>query len=292
MTERNIDLTLIKPRGQTFTETRDNIFCFSSAKEQPFNACGDTRHYYIEVPDRYHLPLQVNIIARIDTPALYIIFGEGSIAFGNRAGRIEDICGPHSGKKIHFDSHIPMNEFVCISIIYDFKEMQILANGEERYYSTNEKYMRTKAFAAMNQDGFSLKIACDNRVDTQIQQIIVTEYDGTAEIVRHKTSNEEPFKFYALTGKPTFESCIAELPDALRCAVVDIDAWIRTLRPIKFKRQIDKNGEKITYVASEQGFSYQIYISGGVLRHTVWWYILTQGKPETCHRKPTTWKTH
>jgi len=41
----------------------------------------------------------------------------------------------------------------------------------------------------------------------------------------------------------------------------------------------------MTYVASEQGFSYQVYVSGNVLHHKSWWYILTQGKPEMWHRK-------
>ena len=285
MTEHNIDLALLKPNGQTFAETTDSLYCFSSAKEQPFNICGDIRHYYIEIPGCYHLPLKIDISARIDTPALYVVLGAGSMTFGNRAGRINDICGPHNGKKIHFSSHIPMNEFVRITIIYGLKEMQILINGEERYYSTNEIYMKAKAFAAMNNDGFPLKISCDNRVAVQIRQITVTEYDKSAEVVQDASAKTEPIKSFAPIDKPTFESCTAQLPDALRSAAVDIDSWIRTLRPMKFKRQIDKNGEKITYVASEQGFSYQVYVSGGVLRHTAWWYILTQGKPETWHRK-------
>ena len=285
MTEHNIDLSMIKPHGQTCMEIKDDMILFSSPKEHPLNACKDIRHYYIEAPARYRLPLQIDITVKADAPAIYILLGAGSIAFGNRAGRIEDICGPYSGKKIHFHSNIPMNEFVHITITFNLKEMQILVNGEERHYSTTEKYMKTKAFSAMNQEGFPLKIACDNRVDVQIKQITVTEYGETDGIIQHTASDDEPFKFYAMTGKPTFESCVAELPDTLRAAVVDIDAWIKTLRPLKFKRQIDKNGVKITYIASEQGFSYQVYISDSVLEHKVWWYILTQGKPETWHRK-------
>jgi len=285
MTEHPIGLNTLKTYGQTLAEIKDGILFFSSAKENPLNACKDIRYYYVEAPARYCLPLQIDLVAKIDNPAIYIHLGAGSIAFGNRAGRIEDICGPHKGKQIHFYSGIPINEFVHVKIIFDLKEMQILVNGKERYYSTNEKYMKAKVFASMNGEGFPLKIACDNRADIQIKQITVTEYAESGGIVLHTESNDEPFKFYALTGKPTFESCISELPDTLRSAIIDIDAWIRTLRPIKFKRQIDKNGEKITYVASEQGFSYQVYISGSVLRHTVWWYILTQGKPETWRRK-------
>ncbi|MDR2571570.1 MAG: hypothetical protein LBD23_14935 [Oscillospiraceae bacterium] len=285
MTVHNIDLSSIKTHGQTLTDVKDGTLLFSSEKENPLNACKDILHYYIEAPALYRLPLQVDMTVSIDTPAIYVLLGAGSIAFGNRTGRIEDICGPHSGKKINFHSSIPMNKFVNITIILDLKEMQILVSGEERYYSTSEKYMRAKVFNASNDEGFSLKIACDNRVNVIVKNITVTEYDETVGVVQHTASNDKPFKFYTLTGKPTFENCIAELPDTLRFAVVDIDTWIRTLHPIKFKRQLDKNGEKITYIASEQGFSYQFYFSGSVLQHRMGWYILTQGKPETWHRK-------
>ena len=54
---------------------------------------------------------------------------------------------------------------------------------------------------------------------------------------------------------------------------------------MKFKRQIGKYCEKITYVASEQGFSYAVHIGRGVMYHTLQWYILTQGRPETWGRK-------
>lgn len=287
MNEHMINLTQLQPHGQTYTEIRDGVLYLSSAKENPFNVCKGIRKYYVEAPDRYRLPLRIEISVKVDSPALFMMLGGGSVDFGNRRGHIDDICGPHSGKNVFFNSRIPINEFVDITIIYDLKEMQIIVNGEERYYSSSEKYMRTKAFAAMNKEGFPLKISCDNRVDVQIRQVCVTEYDDTAGIVHLADIAEEKHIPTTMppTGKPTFESCIAELSAPLHAAFEDIDVWLRSLHPVKFKRQIDKNGEKITYVASEQGLSYQVYISGGVMTHTIWWYILTQGKPETWGRK-------
>ena len=44
MTEHSIDLALLKPYGQTFSKTRDDLFLFSSEKEQPFNTCKETRN--------------------------------------------------------------------------------------------------------------------------------------------------------------------------------------------------------------------------------------------------------
>jgi len=54
---------------------------------------------------------------------------------------------------------------------------------------------------------------------------------------------------------------------------------------LKFKRQIEKNGNKITYVASDFGFSYAIYLSNDIFDHSLQWYIITNGKPESWHRK-------
>ncbi len=143
MTEHNIDMTALKPHGQTHTEIRSGILHLSSVRENPFSVCNGIRKYYAEFPDRYNLPLRIDISVKIDSPALLIMLGGGSIEFGNKRGRIEDISGQHRGKKISFSSCIPTNEFTDITLIYDIKEMQILVNGEERYYGTKEKYMRT-----------------------------------------------------------------------------------------------------------------------------------------------------
>ena len=129
MTEHKIDLTQLQPHGQTFVETKDDVLRFSSAKENPFNVCKDTRHYYVKAPDRYRLPLRLDMNVKIDAPALFVMLGEGSVGFGNRRGRVDDICGPHSGKNVFFNSRIPINEFIDITLIYDLKEMQILVNG-------------------------------------------------------------------------------------------------------------------------------------------------------------------
>jgi hypothetical protein len=288
MTEHKIDLTQLKAHGKTYTEMRDGVISLSSAKINPLNVCKDVqRQYYVEMPARYRLPLRVDITVKLNAPSLFIMLGDGSVDLGYRRGRIEDILGTYNGKNIHFNSRVPINEFSDITLIYDLKEMQIIVNGEERYYSTNNRYMKAKTFGAMNAEGFPLKISCENGVDVQISQLSITEYDDSAGIVHLADISEETHIPATMppTGKPTFESCIAELSTPLCAAITDMDGWLRSLRPLKFKRQIDKNGEKITYVAPEQGLSYQVYISGNVMFHTVWWYILTQGKPETWGRK-------
>ena len=88
MAEHNIVLTRLQPHGQTFTEMKDGVFWFSSDKEQPFNVCKDIRHYYVEVPERYHLPLKVDVTAKIDSPAIYIILGAGSVSLTSRKSQL------------------------------------------------------------------------------------------------------------------------------------------------------------------------------------------------------------
>jgi hypothetical protein len=85
--------------------------------------------------------------------------------------------------------------------------------------------------------------------------------------------------------KPTFDDIISDLPDEFRNEIIETDGFLKSLRPLKFKRAIDKNGTKITYVASDYGISYALKSENGQFLHNFWWYIIHKGKPETWHRK-------
>ena len=82
----------------------------------------------------------------------------------------------------------------------------------------------------------------------------------------------------ALNGKPTFDAMIANLPGDIRARVTEIDGYLRSYKPIKFKRTLEKNGNKISYIASEAGVSYAIYLSRDLLTHSLQWYILTNSR--------------
>ena len=286
MTEHNIDLALLKFHGQTFSEMRGGVLSMTVMHSNPLNHCkpGIPCVHYAEVPGRYRLPLRIDMTAKIDVPSFFLMLGEGHASFGapfdNR--RLDDLCEPQN-KINQYDNHVLMNEFVDIALIYDLHEMQILIDGAQRYYSRREKYMKSPLFQAKNKEGFSLKISCTKHTHLEIRSIRITEYDGKAEI--NPIHDFKEVKPIPPAGKPTLASSLSGLPDNLYDAVIDLDEWLRTLRPMKFKRQIDKNGVKISYVASEQGFSYAIHPSGDALYHTLQWYILTQGKPETWGRK-------
>jgi hypothetical protein len=85
--------------------------------------------------------------------------------------------------------------------------------------------------------------------------------------------------------KPTFDNVILKLPEEFRDDIIEMDIYLKSLRPLKFKRVIDKYGTKITYVASNFGISYSVKVSGNQFTHNFWWYIIHKGKPETWHRK-------
>jgi hypothetical protein len=67
-----------------------------------------------------------------------------------------------------------------------------------------------------------------------------------------RKTNEKP--------KPTFDSIISKLPDEFKNEIIETDSFLKSLRPMKFKRVIDKNGAKITYVASDFGISYAVKV--------------------------------
>lgn len=292
MQKHEIDLNSFLPKGQVVTAIKDNMLYMTTTSAIPTARFEKdlSINSYIALPNPYKLPLRIDVTVKIDSPGLYLLLGNGHINFGtpwsdNR--RFDDICEPQRKTKF-FHNYIKMNEYVDISLIYDLKEMQILVNGEERYYSTKEKYMKSALFSKMNTSGFIFRIACDKRIDLYIKSVCITEYDETAGIVC--SEGEMPAAISAndaiLHGeKPTFETCISSLPKDIIKEIINTDAWLRKLTPMKFKRQLEKHGNKITYIASDYGFSYAIYPSNDVMYHTLQWYIITSSKPEFWHRK-------
>jgi hypothetical protein len=291
--KHNIDLARFLPKGQVECEHKDNMIYMTTNRAIPtrrFDAEHLSINSYIYLPDKYKLPLRIDIIAKIDAPGLYMLIGKGHINFGtlwsdNR--RIDDIVAP-ARKTKHFHNYMAMNEFTNISLLYDLNEMQIMINGEERYYSKKERYMKSPAFREMNKDGFEIKIACDKLVNLCIKSVSITEYNDTCGIFHPEMELPAAItKNNAIIPgeKPAFEKCISLLPKHIQVEIVKIDEYIKTLRSLKFKRQIEKNGNKITYVSSDYGFSYAIYLSNDIFDHSLQWYIITNGKPETWHRK-------
>ncbi len=191
-------------------------------------------------------------------------------------------------KTMNFHNHIDMNEFTNISLLFDLKEMQIIINGEERYYSKRERYMKSPAFSELNEEGLELKIACDKLVNLGIKSVTITEYGDTCGIFHSGTELPAAItknEVIAPGEKPSFEKCMSLLPAHIQNEIVKTDVYLKSLKLLKFKRQLEKNGNKITYTSSDYGFSYTIYLSNDIFDHSLQWYIITNGKPETWHRK-------
>jgi hypothetical protein len=293
MIEHGIDLIDFIPKGHVECEYRDGMLTMSTNHALPTQRF-DLEHLsinsYIYLQKKYRLPLRIDITAKVDGPGLYILLGEGHINLGtlwsdNR--RIDDIVAP-AGKTKFYHNHINMDEFTEISVLYDLKEMQIIINGEERYYSQKEKYMKAPAFNEKNEEGFEFKIACSKLVNLWIKSVRITEYEETcgishseAELPVASTKNNA----IAPGEKPSFEQCISLLPKHFQEEIVKMDHYLKSLRTLKIKRQLEKNGNKITYVSSEYGVSYAIYLSNDIFDHSLQWYIITNGKPDTWHRK-------
>ena len=294
MTKHNVDIASLLPQGCVESNINGGTLNMTVTHALPYSNCkpGLVNRHYMELPERYSLPLRIDVIAKIDAPALHIEIGKGFASFGvylrnNR--RMEDICEPKQ-RINQFDSRIAINAFNEITMLYGYKEMQILVNGEERYYSNKEPYMKSRLLYEMNAERFAIRITCDKNVNLAVTSIDVTEYIGIAPIVRPLRfkpdmdvyDGADPAK---IGVKPSFENCIAGLPRELASEAANLDIWLRELKPLKFRRSIEKHGNKITYVASGYGFSYAVFIDGGVLFHQLQWYIITNKKPELWGRK-------
>ncbi|BCJ93872.1 hypothetical protein acsn021_14410 [Anaerocolumna cellulosilytica] len=293
MKKQNIDLADFISKGNVEHMYKDNFLFMKTNRAIPTRRF-DKEHLsvnsYMYLPYRYKLPLRIDLTVKIDAPGFYLLFGKGHINFGTLISdnrRIDDIVAP-SRKTALFHNYMKMDEFTDISVLYDLNEMQILINGEERYDSKKEKYMKASAFDPMNAEGFEFKLACDKLVNLCIKSVCITEYEDTCKINHEGEDNPSAItsNYMKEPGeKLTFEKYISLLPTQFRIDITHMDAYLKSLKAVKMKRILEKNGNKITYVSSDYGFSYAIHLSNDVFYHTLQWYVITKGKPDTWHRK-------
>jgi len=295
MEKRNMDLAALTPYGEAKIKSIGrmlDLWTTHSITSIAFNLYGERyRKHYVSLPGNFHLPFRVDMTVKIDFPILIMLIGGGHITFAspwqdNR--KIEDIAKP-SGKPNQdhnsYNNSLPFGKYVDISVTYNFDEMQILINGEERFYSRKQAYMRVKTLKEQNTDGFSIKLAVSKLSTLNIKNITVTEFDEKAPVTRGAFEIIKPQHINGERPKPTFESVMSGLPQEFRDEIIKTDNFLMSLRPVKFKRMVDKNGGKISYVASDFGISYMVNVSGAESSQNFGWYIVTGGKPETWHRK-------
>lgn len=163
--------------------------------------------------------------------------------------------------------------------------MQITIGGEERFYSSKQAYMKAKNLTDLNTEGVSLRLAVSKLSTLSIKRISVTELDEKSPIIREGLEETKPLPVEDKKSKPTFESIISKLPQEFQEKLIEMSGYITSLRPLKFKRTVDKGGNRITYVCSDYGISYSVETFGSHFNHYLNWYIVHNGKPETWHRK-------
>lgn len=292
MTTYSVDLKSLKTVGHITTEITDDMLHVTTTKRLSvrFDKANMPLQSFIELPNTYRLPLRLDIQLKIDAPGFYVFLGNGHVNFAtpwsdNR--NIDDIIEPRY-KPRQFYNHIPLNRLTSLSIIYGLKDIQILIDDEERFYSKKEPYMTSRSFNQCNESGFPIKLTCDKRTHLVIKSLSVIEYDNLPplttlgkELPQPTTRNEAVEQGV----KPTFEACIAQLPDDIQSDIRKSDRFLKQMKPLSFRRQIDKNGTKITYLASKHGFSYAIYPSNDIMHHSLNWYVITNKKPDAWHRK-------
>ena len=231
---------------------------------------------YIALPDKFKLPFRIDMTAKIDSPALILRIGDGYINL-NTGGmdnrRMISIIGGETKPNIHkFDNMVPLNEYFDVSVIYGRKAMQLIINGEERYFNKKDIYMKSPSVDTDFKDGFEFKIACHKRTEVLIKSLTITEYDDEPDF---PVLPREDFIYSpCLTSseKPTLDDCIQELTQDLKDKIYDMDKYLRSL---KFKRIVEGGypESKITYILPKV-ISYKIKISHNLLTH---WTMLLNG---------------
>jgi len=253
----------------------------------------------ILIPGRYRLPLRINMTVKLDYPEFWLLVGDGHIHFASghdsEYGKIQDIADPVSrlnsenvNEHFTFNNRIPFGEFVDISVIYNINDMQVLIGNEERFYSSKRPYMKkTNAgnFSELNLVGFELGLAVTKHSTLSIREITVSEFDEDIPITRGSYVPHDPKAPKPEKIKPTYDSVISKLSPQFQNEARKMDTFFKSLRPMKFKRVLDKGGSKITYVASDFGISYLIVASGAESYHRFCWYIVYSGPVETWHRR-------
>lgn len=291
----DVDLASLTTYGKVKTNVSEgvlDVWTTQSITPVSFNLYGDSfKRHYVSLPENHRLPFRIDMTVKLDYPSFLLFIGNGHISFAspwqdNR--KIEDIAFP-SGKPKSYNNSLPLGEWTDISVTYNMDEMQILINGEERFTSRKLPYMSQKnrhEFEVMNIDGFSVGLAVSKLSVMSIKSITVTEYEEAAPI-EHSTLEEIKIKPEMQDERPklTLESVISELPQGYQDEVIETDSFLKLLRPIKFKRAIDKGGGKISWVASDYGISYHIEPSGHQLSQRFGWYVVYNGTPDTWHRK-------
>lgn len=227
--------------------------------------------------------MQIDITVNVNVPGFYLVLGNGHLSFGTRKDNrsLGDIVKPDCTKPSFFNNEIKLNQDVHISILYGLHFLQIMIDGEARYFSHKEKYMRADEFSEMNKTGFEIKVASDKLAKLLIKEIAITEYDDDPAMIPYENTIVPTNPNNSKGVKADFSECISCLSGDIQEELLKTDVLLLSANELKIKRKIegDQYGCKITYVSS-LGVSYSLLIADTLLNHFFWWYMVANYKYE------------
>ena len=245
---------------------------------KPLSSC-------ITIPKKFCLPLKICMTLNMPQPGLHLLLGEGHISFGTMSDNrsLSDIVEPDNKKPKYFDNRTNLSKDIEIMVLYGLKFMQIVIDGQTRFFSKKEKYMRSGLFASMNKAGFELNLGTDKFAEVLIKNMTIEEYDIEPDAIPiNNEIGEVSIHFIRRGVKASFEECISLLAPALQGEIIETDQFLLNEKELKIKRKIegDQLGCKITYISSVHGFSYALRINEHLMAHSYWWYMVSSYKYE------------
>jgi len=290
MREQKFDFTQVESCGKVTVEAKNGALIIRDTLRQ------NTRFYqkkepifsYVQLPGRFKIPLRIDMTVNMNAPTIYLMLGRGHLNFGsfmdNRC--IGDVVEPDM-KTRSFYNQIAINEDVKISVLYSEKFMQIIVNGEIRWFSKKEKYMKSEDFSGLNEDGFALKIATDKHVCLCVKSLTVTEFNRDElmpiSLEDGRQISELPPTILSIDkkAKSDFEECISQLSPKIAAEIRLTNDYLLNTKELKIKRKIEGTSKacKINYV-SAHGFSYAVHVGENAMNHFFWWYMVSNYKFE------------
>jgi len=278
--QKKIPLEDLIPHGDVSAQVEDGVLKFTP-KIRAANYF-DARAPSLILSEKVKLPFRMDVSLNLDVVGFRVIVGSGLIPFtaGWNGRAIENLVdgGPKSWKVKMFDAAFELNKDVAISITYDYEFMMIEIDGEMRYLSKKERYMKSPLLEEANEAGVEVKFMAERHSTVMINALFISEYSND-EItrLRHEMSEREEITLNIPgtvdKGKESFEECIAWLPVATQQEITQTNDHLMSMKKeLKIKRSIEgtHKGCRIKYNSSEFGFGYHIIISNGWASHFFW----------------------
>ena len=179
MVNHEINLADFQTKGAIKSTLTQNGLCLSlnNPLRTDFHRFVDVINAYAFLPQKFHLPAKINFTVNTNGDKFHLLFGNGRFSFnhdydGNRSHN--DIVAPSLETKTRINSLLAKNKDVAIEVIYDYKFMQINIDGEERYFSTSERYMKSKLTKEKNAEGFGIRFVIEQSEKVLLKDCIVT----------------------------------------------------------------------------------------------------------------------